>query len=496
MKYKIITLLHIVFIFLWLSIAAKATNTAGKEGVRTVITGALLYADTENVSLIIWDNDNLVQISRTMLTHSTKGFFKFEFVLDHPRNISLVVGGARVSGDDSVGLTGEIIVVEPGDSLHITIPSANSRISKDVTFSGKGAEKQYILDEINSALKGLIKNWTDKPIWDQKTIASFNIVCRELYQTQLTKNKEAISTAAFNHLKATLMGILHYSSIEVLEIDNNPGSESRKFYTELYVKNFPISDLIVSEDRVVMGTVLEKRALLDHVVANTLPYEAKYHNDVPYMYEILCKRYDGSPIKSRVLAGYIISQAKYTGWNSDLENASIDYLSETGSDDQYRNQVLEVKNKMKSNLAINAQAFDFALLDTLENIVTLKQFEGKIVLLEFMVYGCEGCFNIAPVLHEIEQRFKDEDVAFISISVDDTSEHFKKGIGKFTSPTSIPLYTNGEGTNHEIVRHYGIIGYPTLILIDKEGKILASRVPDPRLKENKEKLIKLIETHL
>src|SRR5690606_23869590 len=118
-----------------------------------------------------------------------------------------------------------------------------------------------------------------------------------------------------------------------------------------------------------------------------------------------------------------------------------------------------------------------------DNIVTTENFKGKAMLLDFWFTGCPSCAGITPYLAQVEEMLATENITFISISVDSNKETWKRGIGNFSSPTAIALYTGGVGDDHPIIQHYQIKEFPRLILIDKNGKIISLDMPKP-WKEN------------
>ena len=141
---------------------------------------------------------------------------------------------------------------------------------------------------------------------------------------------------------------------------------------------------------------------------------------------------------------------------------------------KYRELLLGIYN----NQGKGKLAFDFALSDTSGKTVYLHDFKGKVVFIDFWYTGCGVCaiFNQKTIVH-VKNLFKhNSEVVFVSISIDTDKNKWIKSInlGKYTTPDVINLYTNGEGMNHPIIRHYNIIGYPHQLLVDKQGKIYRS----------------------
>jgi uncharacterized protein (TIGR03067 family) len=124
--------------------------------------------------------------------------------------------------------------------------------------------------------------------------------------------------------------------------------------------------------------------------------------------------------------------------------------------------------------------------------VKLADLKGKYVLLEFWGYWCGPCVHSMPVLIELHEKFADKGLAIIGIHVDidgevDTAAKYDDKIApikkKLWQDKSLPfpvVLTSGKriesGDNQPIrggaAAQYGILGYPTTILIDREGKVV------------------------
>ncbi|MDR6809668.1 peroxiredoxin [Dyadobacter sp. BE34] len=120
------------------------------------------------------------------------------------------------------------------------------------------------------------------------------------------------------------------------------------------------------------------------------------------------------------------------------------------------------------------EMFDFELQNTSGKLVKLSDFKGKTVLIDFWYTGCGGCEQYyGKVLSNVEKELHGKDIEFISISMDRGKERWMKSIksNQYTSEHATNLYTGGVGFRHEVATRYGISSFPTLIVVDKEGKI-------------------------
>jgi len=112
---------------------------------------------------------------------------------------------------------------------------------------------------------------------------------------------------------------------------------------------------------------------------------------------------------------------------------------------------------------------DFALPDLSGNKVHLSAFRGKYVLVDFWFHNCVFCRKMAPALVKLYADLKPKGFEIVSISIDDKAleQEWRQAI-KEDGATWTELW------DHDVTLppHYGVSGYPTLFLLDKQGRVL------------------------
>lgn len=101
--------------------------------------------------------------------------------------------------------------------------------------------------------------------------------------------------------------------------------------------------------------------------------------------------------------------------------------------------------------------------------VSLSDFKGKVVYIDFWGVGCGPCIydikNNVPKLHE---KYKDKNVVFINICVDSEEKGWKESLKK-SNLQGVNLIAPG-WTNNNACKAYGINAIPHYYLINKDGK--------------------------
>ena len=115
---------------------------------------------------------------------------------------------------------------------------------------------------------------------------------------------------------------------------------------------------------------------------------------------------------------------------------------------------------------------DFTLADISGKTVSLEQYRGSVVLLDFWATWCPPCRMTIPVLAGLQDRYKDKGLVILGISIDDPRQvndndliYFKK-----MSAINYPLFR----FTPQIMRDYFSgqqLSVPTIFVIDRNGRI-------------------------
>ena len=119
-----------------------------------------------------------------------------------------------------------------------------------------------------------------------------------------------------------------------------------------------------------------------------------------------------------------------------------------------------------AELTLGKPAPDFTLKDLNSETVSLEDFRGKVVLLDFWATWCGPCIHEQPELKAIYEKHKhNPDFALISISSDVDDET----VAKFVANNEMPWIHIRE--TEEMQAKFNVIGIPHYTVIDKNGRI-------------------------
>lgn len=123
--------------------------------------------------------------------------------------------------------------------------------------------------------------------------------------------------------------------------------------------------------------------------------------------------------------------------------------------------------------SIGKPAPDFTIQDA-ERRVSLSQFHGKILVLNFWATWCPPCIEEMPSLVQMQKKFKNTNVTVLAVSVDEDADAYHK----FLKDHAIDLLTvrdpgprTGQGVTAPVASRYGTFKFPETYIIDRRGVI-------------------------
>lgn len=103
--------------------------------------------------------------------------------------------------------------------------------------------------------------------------------------------------------------------------------------------------------------------------------------------------------------------------------------------------------------------------------VQFSEFKGKYVLVDFWASWCGPCRAENPNVLKAYNQYKDKNFTVLGISLDDNKDKWKKAIMDDKMPWT--QVSDLKGFNNVVSTYYGIMGIPSTLLIDPQGKIIA-----------------------
>jgi peroxiredoxin len=112
---------------------------------------------------------------------------------------------------------------------------------------------------------------------------------------------------------------------------------------------------------------------------------------------------------------------------------------------------------------IGKAAPDFVVQDS-ERRVTLSQYKGQVVVLNFWASWCPPCIAETPSLVRMQQQLKDKGVVVVAISADEDESAYRRFKDKYQMN-----FVTVRDPSAKIQHMYGTIQLPETYIIDRDG---------------------------
>ena len=127
----------------------------------------------------------------------------------------------------------------------------------------------------------------------------------------------------------------------------------------------------------------------------------------------------------------------------------------------------------------SAQAPNFTLSDLSGQKVSLQDFRGRVVLLDFWAIWCPPCRMSIPALEKLNKEYSSRGLQVVGVNLDEDSS----GVPDFVKENSMQ-YPILMGAESDVSELYQVRGIPTMYLIDKNGAIVRRWIGyDPKLQK-------------
>lgn len=168
--------------------------------------------------------------------------------------------------------------------------------------------------------------------------------------------------------------------------------------------------------------------------------------------------YPDSPISLRIVE-YISRDA-----SGDEILEYVSYLSER---QQQLAQPLNDFAMQKKKTEEGAEAPAFTLTDDKGNAVSLSDYRGKYLLIDFWASWCAPCRASFPLVEELYTRYAGDNLDILGLSLDRSEDAWRKALEQEKCPWTQVVDLNGD-----VAKEYAVSAIPMMVLVDPDGRII------------------------
>lgn len=153
-------------------------------------------------------------------------------------------------------------------------------------------------------------------------------------------------------------------------------------------------------------------------------------------------------------------------------------------------QVARVEKDYKQyvDFSVNKIAPEISMTDPENKERSLSDLRGKYVLIDFWASWCGPCRKENPNVVRTYNKYKDKGFEIFSVSLDEDKKRWEKAI-EADGLVWENHVSDLKGWKSDVVSLYGFNGIPHTVLIDPEGKIVATKLRGPALEQKLKELL-------
>ncbi len=459
------------------------------------ITGTIKDAGGESITLKI-DEYYVGENSSIVKSPVSEGKFKLACKLDHNRVTELTYKNQSLK-----------IYLEPGDDF--VIEAKNGTLDSTVSFSGKSPANNKFLMKFNSRFA---KDYDTAYLQEHKLNDNIDVFEMALFDSRKKQmefyksySEQSSLTESFkNYIQNT---IKYYYFENLFSYPIIRGNADKAVLTVAHLPAVMIENV---DDKIQNN----EEAIICETYRTFLTYFIFYKTsegngfnkfkDVSVSMDRKCTMAQDH-LKSLPLV-YFLAKFLYDNCQTAVPSMDKKWMAVLAGADKSGTYSALAKTKcneklnqkdpvsVRTDAVIPASDYTFNMHDMKDKKVTLTDFKGKVVYIDFWASWCGPCRQQMPFSKELHGKLTEKqkkNIVFLYISIDATEDAWRKAVEQLGIEGVLTISPGN--WNSEVVKFFGINSIPRYMIMDKNGNIVNKDAPRPSSDEILNTLIRLSE---
>ena len=420
---------------------------------------ALLFA------LVAFADGKVVNVSldTTVSSDSLKLYFSvlgdsYDNIVEMQRKGDAYSAKVRNSADGFYQLT--VVKGYLQSFLYLYLPAADGEENFQVKFENKTLSANFNAD--NNALSQFMaaKLALDRKMWSDgvNNYAYYDALLDEY----ILECDKAVALAATAETKEFITLWSRISSYDACYPMRRNAKLSREEFASIIAKRLSAAMEILDSDYSIYFPATQA------IIKESAPRDANLAEKFEILYTKFSNERIRDYIKVMLVDGFINSH----DYNKEFESG-LEMLSAVV--EKYSLNKKYIKEYESRRATVKGADFpDVVLRDANGNTMDFSSFRGKYVYIDMWASWCMPCVKEIPYLKQLEQELENEDVVFLSISIDKKVEPWLNKMNALDVHGN--QWINSDNKFAEVLNVKGI---PFFLIYDKEGKLYIYNAPRP-----------------
>lgn len=344
--------------------------------------------------------------------------------------------------------------------LYLYLPQSGSEENLTLSFDGRLLLADFNAD--NSAISqfNAAKLSLDRKIWD-KSVNNLD-ACTALLGEYLSEGDKAVAMAASTEVKEFIALWSRVSAYDACYPIRRKGSLSREEVGTIIAERMAVVSPLLNSDYAVYFPATQT------VIREAVPYEST----LVEKFEILYGKFSNERVRDYIKVMLVENFINTHDYNNEFDSG-LEMLSSVV--EKYSLNKKLIKEYESRRATVKGASFpDVVLRDANGNTMDFSAFRGKYVYIDMWASWCGPCTKEVPHLKKLEEELENENVVFLSISIDKKVEPW------LNKMNALDMHGNQWiSTDNKIAEVLNVKGIPFFLIYDKEGKLYIYNAPRP-----------------